>query len=559
LKKLLFPTIILIFIWFTSAFSQESPGIAPGAIQKRSTGTSEYYELEKKLKEEKRVRPGKEIEVQEEKEEKAPLPDQKEILFINKIVTGPSEILSETELRGITKEYEGKPASVKDLFEIVDKINALYKAKNFITAKAILPPQKVEAGVVYIRLIEAHVGKISIENNPSTRDSYFTSRISQKTGDLVNVKELEKDVVFFNRTGDVNIKAELKPGAQTGTTDFILKAEEPPRYQVLAYADNAGREEVGRERIGMRAEDRSLFGYRDVLMLNMLGSDGTVSVNASYNIPFGETGTSIGGNFDFSRITYEKGPLTTLEIDGESKNFGFRLTQPVAVEENYKIDGYVGFNRKASNTDFDQVRLFETIVNEFVAGCNYQAAEDNGAWQISQYVTIGKKNEGDDRDFITYNLQAGRLLRFNNEIAALFRGGLQLSDSKLLPSFEQFQIGGTATVRGYTEGLLSGDNGYFLSAELNFPFLAQTCTLMGIPLRDKIKGFIFLDHGGAFPYKGDDQSIDSDDFLTGAGFGLIFNFSKYLSGKMICGIPLSKPNGDVEDAELHFYFQSNLL
>lgn len=559
MKNKLFLIIILLFVCFTSAFSQETPGIAPGAIQKRSTGTSEYYELEKKLKEEKRISPGKEIVVKEEKEEKAPLPDQKEILFINKIVTGSSEILSDMELRGITEKYEGKPASVRELFEIVDKINALYKAKYFITAKAILPPQKVEAGVVQIRLIEAHVGKISIENNPSTRDSYFTSRISQKPGDLVNVKELEKAIVFFNRTGDVNIKAELKPGAQTGTTDFILKAEEPPRYQVLAYADNAGREEVGRERIGMRAEDRSLLGYRDVLILNMLGSDGTVSGNASYNVPFGEIGTSIGGNFDFSRITYGKGPLTTLDIDGESKNFGFRLTQPVFVEESYKIDGYAGFNRKASNTDFDQVRLFETIVNEFVAGCNYQASEDNGAWQIGQYVTIGKKNEGDDRDFITYNLQVGRLLRFNNEIAALFRGGLQLSDSKLLPSFEQFQIGGTATVRGYTEGLLSGDNGYFLSAELNFPFLAQTCALMGIQLRDKIKGFLFLDHGGAFPYKGDNQSIDSNDFLTGAGFGLIFNFSKYLSGKMICGIPLSKPNGEVEDAELHFYFQSNLF
>ena len=37
-----------------------------------------------------------------------------------------------------------------------------------------------------------------------------------------------------------------------------------------------------------------------------------------------------------------------------------------------------------------------------------------------------------------------------------------------------FQTGGLATVRGYSEGLLMGKNGYYASAELMFPLLPRT-------------------------------------------------------------------------------------
>jgi len=124
----------------------------------------------------------------------------------------------------------------------------------------------------------------------------------------------------------------------------------------------------------------------------------------------------------------------------------------------------------------------------------------------------------------------------------------------MLPSSEQWQVGGVATVRGYTEGLLIGDSGYAASAELDFPIPYTKGTWF-----ENIKGVVFCDHGAAFPYRPDNAPITHNDFLTSVGFGSIINLTKYFTARINFGIPLTDRENTQGDVVFQFYTQVNLL
>ena len=127
-----------------------------------------------------------------------------------------------------------------------------------------------------------------------------------------------------------------------------------------------------------------------------------------------------------------------------------------------------------------------------------------------------------------------------------------------MPSTEQFQLGGLASVRGYTEGLLVGDKGYFVSAEVNFPLRPTGGDASDDLFGGQVRGAVFLDHGGAFPYKGNGQGRSKDDYLTSFGFGALFNFTKMLTGQLYVGFPTAERRGE-SDPRVHFTLQMPLF
>ena len=59
---------------------------------------------------------------------------------VHKVIINDSEILTEEEIRAITDPMMGRRMGMEQLQAVIDQINELYAEKNFITARAILPP-----------------------------------------------------------------------------------------------------------------------------------------------------------------------------------------------------------------------------------------------------------------------------------------------------------------------------------------------------------------------------------------------------------------------------------
>jgi hemolysin activation/secretion protein len=246
-RMLLTITFILSYLILPSPALAQAPD--PGAIREQSLDTLKFHQFQKQLeeREKEKAAPKEDAVVDETVEPEKSLPESEgPRIRVNKIqITPPSEILSEKEIQDIVHPFEEKEASIKDLYGIVGTINALYKKKGAIAAKAVLPPQKVENGIVQIQLVEARVGGVTVENNQSTRENYIKDGVNISVGDLVQLSDLEENIFFFNSVNDIELRATLKPGSKFGTTDYILKVKEPPKYQFAIFTDNAGRKDVG--------------------------------------------------------------------------------------------------------------------------------------------------------------------------------------------------------------------------------------------------------------------------------------------------------------------------
>jgi len=228
----------------------------------------------------------------------------------------------------------------------------------------------------------------------------------------------------------------------------------------------------------------------------------------------------------------------------------------VIAENQQRVNVFAGYNTKDSITKFSDVPLTRADTRTFTLGFDAQRFTANGFWYTRQFLTRGSSNFGGDLDFYKYNADGLWTNTYRNGLTTIVRGSFQLANEPRLPSFEQFFIGGMATVRGYPEGLLIGARGYFVSGELQMPVLSTQRTASGTPIGDRLRAVLFFDHGGVVPGGVTGQSFDWGDTLTSTGGGVLYNFTKYLSGRVMLGLPLAERGPAPRDWVLHVYVQS---
>ncbi len=475
---------------------------------------------------------------------------------VTRIEVSESAVLEQEAIRDIVGPLEGRRVALQDLLDAVAAINRLYAVRGFAAARAMLPPQKVSGGVVSIRLVEGRIGTVSVSENRDTDERFIIDRLDPRPGQLVEINRLEESLFYFNTVNDVQLRAVLKPGETAGTTDYLIRVIEPERHESYLFLDNGGTRDVGRERLGISFVDRSLSGVRDSLSLGGYLAEGTRSAYFAYSRPVSTRGTRLALSLDYSEIDIVEGALEPLNVSGDSYNLGLFASHPLVVTRGLLLNGFGGVNLKRSRTRFDDITLFETKVRTVSLGFDAQAFDQEGSWYTRHFVTVAREGWGNTKDFLKYNGEASWLKILPGGDTLLLRGRAQLANRDLLPSSEQFQVGGMSTVRGYPEGLLIGDDGYFVSAEYAFAIGEDAGDGPVSPFAQRLRAFGFLDHGAAFPFKGNDQGTDSDDFLTSAGLGLNLNLGRYLRGRLVLGVPLFTRDDGEDDPSLHFYVQS---
>ena len=530
------------------ALAQNLP--SPGAVQEQQRETQEFLELQKRLREQ---QPGAPEVIDRTPRPQPGAPGSDVRILVRQVATGPSEVLTEAEIRGVAARYEGREVTIADLFTLVDEFNALYKQKGCLTCRAFLPAQTVEDGRVEIRFVEAKAGELELNGNKTTRAGFLKRRISTRPGELFDVVELERDLARINATTDLQTTAELKAGARPGTVTPVVHVVEPPLYQLTLFTDNAGAETVGEYRAGLTFTDASVFGWRDAFYLNAYGAEGTQAVSTSYSVPVHSSGTRVDLSYDYSDIKVISGPFEMLDIGGYASRVGLDISQPLVADSRMHLNALANATSRNSVTTFGGLKISELDVRSAALGFDLQTYGEHGVWYTRNMLTQGFEKFGGDREFLRFNTDVYRVQSLSPDLTAQFRFSLQWADSHSLPSTEQFQIGGVATVRGYREGLLAADEGAILSAELQFPVPASF-----LPPALRLRGFAFVDSGCVVQQRNGDRSMHGDDCLYSVGAGVNFNAGPRVSGKLNVGIPLAKPLG-YEDGDYRVEFSVQAL
>ena len=494
-------------------------------------------------------------------------------VYVNSIEVAPSEILTKEEINKAIQSLVGRNVFIEDIQKAIDNINNLYAEKGFVTARAFLPEQTVENGHIYIALTESKIGNITVEQNRWTKDGYITRRLPEKEGQLFDIVELEKDVLDSNRYNEgVKLSANLKAGEKPGTTDIELVADENFPFHVMGIMDNAGRYNTGSIRGGAMLYADSLFGHRDRMSLGSYFSKGAQSPFADYNFPVNKKDGRVGFMYSSTFANIKYGPYKDWGLGSNAYQYSLYYSQPIVRKPGFELKTYAAANYKRARTFSDLIMpgygdVLKSVDNVTSLELALQMRKDTkrGIWYFNQdaYYSIPIFNSTRDNNYFKYSGSLVRLHDFSHGFIGQLRSNYQIvPGDKRIPYLDQMQTGGLATVRGYSEGLMIGKNGYFVSGELMFPLLPREITSPRtgekIPFIGKyVKGAIFADTAGIFPTASED-AMQGSYFAASLGMGLRVQLPGDLSARLYWGYPLIRNYWEPYSKMGRFHFELTL-
>lgn len=502
--------------------------VSPGALQQLRIDEEERRRQIERLEQMRQPEPV----IERPTEKPAPAADPSAVRFmVKEIRFSESKIFTAEELRAFARDYDGREQTLANLQAMVAAINAEYRRRGVVTAQALIPPQNVSTGTVQIRLVEGHVGAIHVDGNVSTAGDYITDRISLKPGDLVDLPVLEDDLLFFNRTNEVQLQAKLAPGKAFATTDLQLQVSEPPQHIARAFIDNGGSRSTGEGRVGLTYFNKSVFGYRDEFWLSTTQSGGQQSYSVSYGIPFNRIGGRASLAYYHDETQIRHGPFRSLDITGESKSTVLSLRQPIHLGKTTQVDLLGGAKTRRTENWISKVFLNRVDTTDGNIGAEAQMADTSGYWMGSYVYTRGNaETAGQSSDYWYGRGWLRRQQKISETWSALGTVSFQNTSNKLLPSSEQFIIGGDGTVRGYPVGTWSGETGYTASVELHHPVGTMLLGDGETPL--VANGFFFADYGHVRPFRPRNSTLKSYEQLTSVGWGMNMAIGKQTTAKM---------------------------
>lgn len=456
-----------------------------------------------------------------------------------------SEFLSESELQGAAQQYVGHTVDFKDLQALVQKINDLYKSKGQVTARAVLPPQKIQGGAVHIGLIEGKLGKTSFNGAVRTKDFFLQNRISLAPGETVNVKDLSRQVVYFNRTNEVQLRAMLKPGENFGQTDVAFAVTEPDPNTFQVFVDNKGVDSTGRIEGGVYYRRYDLLGVDDKLSVFGTFSRGGVDGSASYSAPVNSDGDRLSASYERNHIDVIRGPFEALGITGNGQTGTLGYTHPFVANERWLAVGSLTQSVGTSTSAASGGALTDTITYRTSAGFSATYIGNGILANLSPSISFAHTHNDilrEEHGMALFSGSGSAIAHLGDDWSVHLAASWQYTPAELLPADLLFQIGGPTSVRGYQSGTFAGDSGYFANLEVH----RNVDVLKGLDL------FGFFDTGSVF------ATAPSMRSLHALGAGGILHIVEGVGLSASVGVPLKTAIPGQKGYQIYLQLAANL-
>lgn len=471
---------------------------------------------------------------------------------VTKIDIRGNTILSEAELATFRAEHEGRTLGLDDVQKIATALEKVYQARGYV-ARVVFPPQDVSDGTLDFQVIEARIGKISVEGEGET---YFDPernylRYLAAEGALLNLRDVRESLAVINAHPDKSARANLDKGEAEGTTDILLTIREEHPLHFSIGLDNTGTENTPRLRATATVQYDNFFDLSQIGIFQFTWApedyDMVKQYAASYLIPLEPLGGPLGHSLNlygaYSDASTET-ILGLLEMHGEGSVLGAVYSFPIPEVLSFKQRVSLGleWQKLEDTTEFggatwtDEIRKLSLLARWrgirrdrlwdrpgttlLSLGLRYQKDQLFYDFDTEDYRSMRTET---DADFwsAAIGLQRHQALwrQQDRVVDGSWSGHIicqaQVSKDRLVPS-EQFGLGGYNTVRGYEHRTVTADEGLNVRTELYAPpfrqFLPET-------VNERIQLLAFLDGGWARNHDPAAGEIDYEN-MAGAGFGV---------------------------------------
>ena len=483
--------------------------------------------------------------------------------LLQRMVIKGSTIYGKRKFSRLFRKYLHRRINLEEIYIIAQQITNMYRNDGYILSKAVVPPQKIEGGVVQINVIEGFVDRVAIQGQvrgPRRLLNEYRKGILRSRP--LKARDLERYLLLVDDLPGVSVKSVLtpskdKPGATNMTLILSNKA-----YEGSLGLDNRGTKFNGPIQVNAGLSGNTIFKNYERIGLQSVVTTNTDELrffSGFYEQPIFSEGTKPFFSASFSGS--EPGSLLKIfDVVGESKTFTFKISHPFIRSRAENLNGFVSYTNRDSETEIlgkldseDRLRIVNLglsydFVDEY-RGVNLVSFNLSKGFDIFDSTESGSEKLTRSGGHSDFSKVFGEMLRLQQLAPSwMLLGALswQYSFEKLLAS-EEFGVGGARYVRAYDSSEITGDQGLAFKLELQKAFQPKKKYF-----RD-MQAYTFFDFGKVWN-RVSTATTPSTQNLYSLGAGLRFNLTDQISGYLEWNKPLSQIVSSEGNKDSRFFF-----
>ncbi|WP_449329476.1 ShlB/FhaC/HecB family hemolysin secretion/activation protein, partial [Selenomonas noxia] len=195
-------------------------------------------------------------------------------------------------LERLSRPYEGKELSLREINDLVTAMNRALMSRGFSTSRVAVPEQNLSSGELRLVLLVGYIHAVRFADGSDT--VYWKNLFPFRAGDVLNVRDIEQGIEQAKRLPSQDISVRLLPADEPQMTDIVLNVKRGRNVYGTISFDDSGLKDTGRLQWYASLGIDQLFHKNDMLRIGVnLDSaqdgyeKGTRGHNISYTYPYG--------------------------------------------------------------------------------------------------------------------------------------------------------------------------------------------------------------------------------------------------------------------------------
>jgi len=428
------------------------------------------------------------------------LPDPGPTFLIDRVAFSGEKVLSDKQLDAVTRPFLGKHLGRNRIDLLLRRLTEAYIEHGYITTRVYLStPQHLATGTLAVTIVPGRIEAFMLNGAPLrpapplpksglpnthggglVTDAGTAWAFPESVGDVLRLPDLEQGVDQINRLRRNQAQIQVLPGQAAGDSIVAITNPYGNRFNFNLGVDNYGDPSTGKLRYRGGAEADNVLGFQESLGLSYIGSTETNAVVLSAAVPVGfQTFSYTTSVSEYQQLIGDTALLygrTFSQILGWNDVFARSATSRLSIDATLtKMSSQRNIN------DFELSPTNLTVLRLALSGLwHFEAHKQPGAltaefglsrglpWLAATHDLPGL-HEGDAHAQFTradWNATLQLPLGGIGPTDWVYRGTLngQYSHDALFGN-EQIFLGGTDTVRGFSQAAVSGDSGFYLRNE----------------------------------------------------------------------------------------------
>jgi hemolysin activation/secretion protein len=401
-------------------------------------------------------------------------------------------VLSVEDIERAVLPYLGEQKLIQDVESARKALEEVYQRRGFQTVFVDVPEQRVNSGLVSLRVLEGRVERLQVTGN-----RYFTQGVIKNTvpalaqGSVPDFNVVQTQLTNLNRVADRQVTPVLKSGRTPGTVDVELVVKDQLPVHGEFEINNRSSAFTSESRVAAGVRWDNLWQRQHSLGLSVqLSPEQTDEVKVlvgNYLWRFAEQPDALA--FYAVRSDSKVALVGSSTVLGNATIAGARWVKPITAAPgstnlfqsltlglDYKKFGQT--NIATATQEIDVLGPLSYVPLSLAYNATRAGAGQSLQWGVSVLTAPRGLLGNTDSEFqsrralaragwAVFKLEAAHERALSERTSAWFKVEGQWVDEPLV-SNEQLTMGGAESVRGYREAELAGDRGGRGSVELRW-------------------------------------------------------------------------------------------